>query len=113
VQAVLALGPTLMKLRSASVVGLRYEAHAKPWTQLAAGQSALRNISRGSYTVGSFVFETDGAAGRGCSGGARRAVLLANYDWTNTQTPTVDFGSDCHALEVRCLCFPVTSDRAR
>ena len=34
-QAVLALGPTLMKLRSTGVVGLRYEEHAQPWRQLA------------------------------------------------------------------------------
>ena len=71
-----------------------------------AGQSALRNISRGSYTVGSFVFEADDggtvAAGRGCAG-VRRAVLLTNYDWANTQTPTVDFGQDCRVMEVPCF----------
>ena len=42
------------------------------------------------------------AAGRGCSG-ARRAVLLTNYDWANTQTPTVDFGPDCRVMEVPCF----------
>eukprot|EP01052_Picozoa_sp_SAG31_P000590 SAG31_NODE_17_length_35773_cov_25.999271_15_plen_90_part_00 len=55
---------------------------AAPGDLLAAGHSAIRNISRGSFTVGSFEFED----GRG------KAVLLQNYAWTHTQTPTVDFG---------------------
>ena len=52
-----------------------------------------------------WTFGCDGgtaAAGRGCSG-ARRAVLLTNYDWANTQTPTVDFGQDCRVMEVPCF----------
>ena len=52
------------------------------------------------------MFEADDggtvAAGRGCAG-VRRAVLLTNYDWANTQTPTVDFGPDCRVMEVPCF----------
>ena len=55
---------------------------ATPEDLLAAGHSVIKNISRGSFTIGSFVFED----GRG------KAVLLQNYAWTYTQTPTVDFG---------------------
>ena len=56
------------------------------------------------------MFEADDggtvAAGRGCAG-VRRAVLLTNYDWANTQTPTVDFGPDCRVMEVPCFRRPV------
>ena len=98
--AVLALAPTLMRLRSTGVVALRLEDTREPWELLADGRSALRNISRGSFTVGSFVFEEQETRGSAARGGERVAVLLQNYAWTYTQTPTVDLGGGRTPMEV-------------
>jgi hypothetical protein len=94
--AVRALGPTLMRARSTGVVALRLDDGPEPAQLLAAQRSTLHNISRGSFTVGSFALEE----GLGGVGAFSTAVLLANYAWTYTQTPTIDFGPSVEALEV-------------
>ena len=109
--AVMALAPTLMKLRSTKTLVLRETdaRHGGGYTALQGSGCGLRNISTGDFIIGCFVREDGPSSPLGAAGGSwSRAVLIANYEFGFTQVICRSLwrASACAVRPMSCASMP-------